>query len=242
MLREVYAILMQASTNRPQLTLTSRGSTAAYHDEDLLRSGAYPFLHLLRLVWIGHTEPDSMRFTILAAIAAAAAAALVDGIQRLLLTASELDAAELCAACYTHEQVRQASRAGGRADGHHGLEADVVLRHQLAGQQWVQGKAILICLDLLKKLLTHQSVLHAVQGCDLSCDGPWHALQAVTHPQIILLLMYLLHESVQVVMHPTPISEAFYLPPCALGTCSCTCAKPGTYHDLNNEASVVYSH
>lgn len=101
-----------------------------------------------------------MHFAILAAIAAAvaAAAALVDGIQRLLLTAPELDAAEFCAACYAHQQVGQAGRAGGRADGHHGLEADVVLGHQLARHQWVQRKAILIRLNLLKKLLTHQSV------------------------------------------------------------------------------------
>ena len=159
---------MQACTTHPQLRSTHRWCPAAYHDENLLRSTANPLLRLLRLVWIGHTEPDSMRFPILAA----AAAALVDGIQRLLLTAPELDTAELCAACYAHEQVGQASRARSRANGLHGLEADVMLGHQLAGHQWVKGKAILIGLNLLRTLLSHQSVLRAVQGCDLGCDGP----------------------------------------------------------------------
>ena len=92
-----------------------------------------------------------MRLPILATAvtAAAAAAAFVDGIQGFLLAAPELDAAELGAVGYAHEQVRQACRAGQGTDGCHGLEADVVLGHELAWHQWVQGEAILIGVNLL---------------------------------------------------------------------------------------------
>lgn len=139
------------------MTLCDHPNTALqYHDEDLLRSTADPLLCLLRLVWVRHTKPDSMALPILgsARVTAAATAALVDGIQRLLLTAPQLDAAELSAASYTHEQVAQASRARSGTYGHHGLEANVVLGHELARHQWVQGKAILISLNLLRKVLT----------------------------------------------------------------------------------------
>ena len=136
-------------------TYSSGLSVPHYHNEDLLWTTADPLFCLLRLVWVRHTKPDSMCLPILATAttaAAAAAAAFVDGVQRLLLTAPELDAAELSTASYAHEQVRQASRARGGTYGRHGLEADVVLGHQLARHQWVQGKAILIALNLRRKV------------------------------------------------------------------------------------------
>ena len=79
-------------------------------------------------------------------------AALVDGIERLLLTAAQLDAAELSTAGNGHQQLWQACWAGGVAHGHHGLEADVVAGHQLAWDHGFQYKPILISLDLQQNL------------------------------------------------------------------------------------------
>lgn len=95
---------------------------------------------------VRHTEPDSMSF------AALHIAALVDSIERLLLIAPQLDAAELSTAGNDHEQLWQACWAGGVAHGHHGLEADVVAGHELAWDQWFQCKPILISLDLQQNL------------------------------------------------------------------------------------------
>ena len=97
-----------------------------YHDEDLLSASANPLLGLLWLMWVWHTEPDCMTFALLGATA------LVNGIQGLLLTAPQLDAAELSTASYGHEQLRQACWTGGVAHGHHGLESNIVPCHELA--------------------------------------------------------------------------------------------------------------
>ena len=115
---------------------------ATYHDEDLLRARADPLLGLLWLVWVRHTESDGMSFAVLST------AALVNGIEGLLLTASELDGTALSALGNGHQQLWQACWAGGCAHGHHSLEADVVAGHQLAREQWLQSKTILVSLDL----------------------------------------------------------------------------------------------
>ena len=104
---------------------------ATYHDEDLLRTRADPLLGLLRLVWVRHTKSDGMNFAVLST------AALVDGIQGLLLTAPQLDGTALSALGNGHQQLWQACWAGGGAHGHHSLEADVVAGHQLARKQWL---------------------------------------------------------------------------------------------------------
>ena len=75
-------------------------------------------------------------------------AALVDGIQGLLLTASQLDGTALSALGNGHQQLWQACWTGGGAHGHHSLEADVVAGHQLAREQRLQSKPVLISLDL----------------------------------------------------------------------------------------------
>ena len=82
---------------------SSGQSEPHYHDEDLLRTTADPLLCLLRLVLVWHTESDSMCFSILATATTTTTAAFVDGVQRLLLTAPELDAVKLSAASYEHE-------------------------------------------------------------------------------------------------------------------------------------------
>ena len=118
-----------------------------YHDEDLLRTSIDPLLCLLGLMRVWHTEPDSMSLAALHI-----AAALVDSIEWLLLTAAQLDAAELSTAGNLHEQLWQACWAGGVAHGHHGLEADVVASHQLAWDHGFQCKPILIRPDLQQNL------------------------------------------------------------------------------------------
>ena len=75
---------------------------------------------------------------------------LVTGQPAILhVPAPQFDAAELITTSNGHEQVRQASIAWGGADGLHGLEMDVVMRHQLPRHQGLQGKTILISLHLL---------------------------------------------------------------------------------------------
>ena len=114
------------------------------HDEDLLCTGADPLFCFVCLVRVLHAESDSMPFAILSV------AALVDGIQGLLFTASQVDVAELSTASYGHEQVWQVGWTGCVADGHHCFESDVMLCHELTRDQGFKVKAILIRLDLQK--------------------------------------------------------------------------------------------
>ena len=86
---------MSCRSSRRQKQVTAY--KAAYHDEDFLRTGADPLLCLLWLVRVWHTELDIMR------LLTPSTGTLVDGVERLLLAAPQLDAAELSAVSNAHE-------------------------------------------------------------------------------------------------------------------------------------------
>ena len=117
-------------------------SCSSHHDKDLLCRGADSLFSFLRFAGVRNTESDIVGFV------CRVAAAFVNSVQRLLLTAAQLDAGELLTPGDCHEQIWQASMTRDGTDVLHGLEVNVVVCHELAWDQWLQCKAILISLNL----------------------------------------------------------------------------------------------